>query len=61
MNQPLSIPFTKPYLTGLEKKFILEVLDKPSDSWDGDFTKKCHAVLGANNRQSKGFSNEFMY
>lgn len=45
MNQPLSIPFTKPYLTGLEKKFILEVLDKPQIHGDGDFTKKCHAVL----------------
>src|ERR1700741_1412268 len=36
------IPFNKPYITGLEEKYIREVLLSGKISGDGIFTKRCH-------------------
>lgn len=41
----MNIPFNKTYLTGLEKKYIDDVLGKGKYSGNGDFTRRCQAFL----------------
>lgn len=39
------IPFNKPYCSGKEKQYMLEVCHSMTMSGNGDFTKKCHAFF----------------
>jgi dTDP-4-amino-4,6-dideoxygalactose transaminase len=39
------IPFNKPYFTGIEPRYIEQAIASGWISGDGDFTKKCHALL----------------
>lgn len=41
----MNIPFNKTYLTGLEKKYLDEVLTAGKFSGNGEFTKRCQAFL----------------
>ncbi len=41
----MTVPFNKTYLTGLEKKYLDEVLESGKFSGNGDFTKRCQAHL----------------
>lgn len=41
----MNIPFNKPYLTGEEQKYIAEALSSGKLSGNGDFTRKCQALL----------------
>lgn len=41
----MNIPFNKTYLTGLEKKYLDEVLASGKYSGNGEFTKRCQAHL----------------
>jgi dTDP-4-amino-4,6-dideoxygalactose transaminase len=40
-----SIPFTRPSLSGLEERYVLEALRSGRLAGDGPFTKRCHAEL----------------
>lgn len=39
------IPFNKPYCSGKEKEYMLDVCRSMTMSGNGDFTKKCHAFF----------------
>ena len=39
------IPFNKPYMSGLEIKYIQESIESGKISGDGKFTRRCHAWL----------------
>lgn len=39
----MKIPFNRPYITGLEKTYVNEVLESRKLSGNRDFTGKCHA------------------
>lgn len=39
------IPFNKPFLTGLETRYIEQAVQSGKISGNGDFTKKCHAFF----------------
>jgi dTDP-4-amino-4,6-dideoxygalactose transaminase len=41
----MTVPFNKTYLTGLEKKYLDEVLASGKFSGNGDFTKRCQSHL----------------
>lgn len=41
----MKIPFNKPYVTELEKKYVLKVLGSNKLSGDGPFTKKCSQFI----------------
>lgn len=41
----MNIPFNKPYLTGEEQKYIGQALSSGKLSGNGDFTRKCQALL----------------
>lgn len=45
MSQPFTIPFNKPYLTGLEKTLINQALEERYLHGNGRFTKKSQAEL----------------
>ncbi|HHD72507.1 MAG TPA: aminotransferase class I/II-fold pyridoxal phosphate-dependent enzyme, partial [Epsilonproteobacteria bacterium] len=36
------IDFNKPPLTGNEEKYVIESINSPKISGDGEFTKRCH-------------------
>lgn len=49
-NSP--IPYTKPYLSGLEVQYISAVLDSGRTAGDGEFTKKCELLIKAHTHAS---------
>jgi dTDP-4-amino-4,6-dideoxygalactose transaminase len=50
------IPFNRPYLAGAESAYIAQSIAKGHISGDGDFTKRCHALL----EQSLGVSKALL-
>jgi dTDP-4-amino-4,6-dideoxygalactose transaminase len=42
---PYSIPFNRPYLIGREFEYIAQAIANWHISGDGEFTRKCHALL----------------
>ena len=41
----MNIPFNKPYITGKEKLYLEQALGSGKLSGNGDFTRKCQALL----------------
>lgn len=44
-DEIMQIPFNKPYLTGKEKKYIQDVLQRRELSGDGYYTEKVTSLL----------------
>ena len=42
---PYRIPFNRPAFVGDEFRFMHEAMDRGKISGDGDFTKRCNAIL----------------
>lgn len=53
MENPMKIPFNKPYMTGRELWLISQAHANGHLSGDGDFTRRCHAWLEAQTGCSK--------
>lgn len=47
MPADIQIPFNRPSLVGREVEYLLDAVRKGHLSGDGDYTKKCHALLEA--------------
>lgn len=45
MNDPIKVPFNKPYLTGRETEYIEQAVGSGHISGNGNYTKKCHAFF----------------
>lgn len=45
MDRAISIPFNQPSLVGRERDYMHQTIDLGHLSSDGEFTKKCHALL----------------
>ncbi len=39
------IPFNRPFLTGREQRYMQDALERAHISGDGDFSRRCHALL----------------
>src|ERR1700730_7031907 len=44
-DNPIHIPFNRPFFSGKEFEFIQQALNNWQVSGDGAFTRKCHALL----------------
>ncbi|MDH3505488.1 MAG: dTDP-4-amino-4,6-dideoxygalactose transaminase, partial [Nitrospirota bacterium] len=45
MSAKIQVPFNRPCLTGNEEKYLVEAVARGHISGDGEFTRRCSALL----------------